>query len=260
MIRSLTAVLARDLRPSDVAAGVLIDGRTGELSAEILDHEVPVAAGTAVTVAETTIEIGVKQRPFRLLVGPSTGPGAVPRVPDEGLRWVPVVVVGEAGRDLVHAGARRAGHDPRIRVLADEEPGLAADMLGVVSSGADVIIVLGGGPRTIELARILGGRPVVAAPLPDPDSIRAMLEDCRVEVDVPVPALEEPERERTWELMRTLGLDRTHHLVEVDPRPAFAGLEIDPRTAALVDRSAAAAGVLAGRLAAANRRWRTAID
>jgi hypothetical protein len=47
-----------------------------------------------------------------------------------------------------------------------------------------------------------------------------------------------------------------HHLVEVDPRPAYDELGLDLGGAGLGQLAAAAAGVLAGRLAARNERWR----
>ena len=47
-----------------------------------------------------------------------------------------------------------------------------------------------------------------------------------------------------------------HHVVEVDPKPAFEELGLDPSQATFGALAAAAAGVLAGRLAVANRRWR----
>jgi hypothetical protein len=42
----------------------------------------------------------------------------------------------------------------------------------------------------------------------------------------------------------------------VDPRPAFDELGLDVHDARLDQLAAAAAGILAGRLAAANARWR----
>ena len=47
-----------------------------------------------------------------------------------------------------------------------------------------------------------------------------------------------------------------HHLIDVDPTPAFDALGKDPRAARPEDLAAGAAGVLASRLAVANRRWR----
>jgi hypothetical protein len=257
-------VLAAALHPSDTAARVVIDGAPDEVSVEILDRPAAADAGTTVIAVERTITSGVVGRRYRVLVGSTTGPAGVPSpVPRGGLRNVPVVlpVLGtDAGSDVVSAGARRAGRGARIQVMAAHEPGLAAALLRAVSDGAEVIVVTGGDRRTLELARILDGRPVPIAPLPDREAIGALLGRCRVEVEVPVPVLEGRERERTWQLLRSVGVDGTHHLVEVDPRPAFDELGLDPRTASLVERSAAAAGVLAGRLAAANRRWRSAVE
>ena len=77
---------------------------------------------------------------------------------------------------------------------------------------------------------------------------------------VPVPSLEDPERSLVAECLRPLELEATHHLLEVDPAPAFeqAGVALDG--APLDALAAAAAGVLAGRLAANNRRWRAQFE
>jgi hypothetical protein len=261
VIRSVAAVLAGAVRPTDAAAVVRVDGGAEELTAEILDRPAPADAEAAVILAEATIGVGVEDRQFRVLIGPTTGPDAVRTViPPGGLQLAPIVVVADAGRALAEAGARRAGRDPSIAMMTAGGPRLAAELLRAVSTGAEVVIVTGGDRRTIELAGILGGRPVPAASVDDHEAIRAMLRSCRVEADVPLPSLEGSERERAWELMRSSGLDRTHRVVEVDPRPAFDELGVDPRTAPLADRAAGAAGVLAGRLAAENRRWRATVD
>ena len=48
--------------------------------------------------------------------------------------------------------------------------------------------------------------------------------------------------------------------MEVDPGPAFAHAGLDIGRASLEALAAGAAGVLAGRLSAGNRRWRAQLD
>jgi hypothetical protein len=81
-----------------------------------------------------------------------------------------------------------------------------------------------------------------------------MLEPCWVDLDIAVPALDEPRRAAARRAVRSLGLVERHHIVEVDPRPGLEGES--PADATLQRLTAAATGVLAGRIAAANRRWR----
>jgi Protein of unknown function (DUF3866) len=69
-----------------------------------------------------------------------------------------------------------------------------------------------------------------------------------------------------WGALRDRKLEQTHHLVEVDGSPAVEELRVrgvDVRTMGRgIDDdpafflAAGAAGVLAGRMAAENRRWR----
>jgi hypothetical protein len=88
---------------------------------------------------------------------------------------------------------------------------------------------------------------------------------------VPVPALEDDtQRARIWDALRAARLEERHQLVEVDGRPALdelASRRIEPRSMGRgVDDdpacflAAGAAGVLAGRLAEGNRRWRAEGD
>jgi hypothetical protein len=79
---------------------------------------------------------------------------------------------------------------------------------------------------------------------------------CLVDVDVAVPQLAGTERAALRAAVAALHLDAVHHVLEVDPRPGF---DRDPQTKDGPDLDAlgaAAAGVLAGRLAAGSRPWR----
>ena len=85
----------------------------------------------------------------------------------------------------------------------------------------------------------------------------------------PVPALEDADRARLWDSLRADRIEERHHLVEVDGRPALVALRalaaapahpdagLSTRLDGVAALAAGAAGVLAGRMAAGGRRWRT---
>jgi hypothetical protein len=106
------------------------------------------------------------------------------------------------------------------------------------------------------VARVIGGRPLAALPLPSPAEIAAFLDGIQIDVTVAVPSGEDELRRRIRAIVAPLELESLHHFVEVDPRPAFDELGLDVHDARLDQLAAAAAGILAGRLAAANARWR----
>ena len=104
--------------------------------------------------------------------------------------------------------------------------------------------------------RALGGRPLPALPWSSRAAVTELFEGCLVDVDVALPRLAGTERAALRAAVAALHLDALHHVVEVDPRPGAdrdAQTDDDPD---LDELGAAAAGVLAGRLAAGNRRWR----
>ncbi len=161
--------------------------------------------------------------------------------------------------------------------------------------GADVIVVADGpgnlGTDTIwgvsglasgnvlNAAAALGGRPIAALRVSFADprerhrsvshhSLTILRDICLVEANVPVPSLADPdERRAVWDALRAAKIEDRHQLVEVDGRPALdelatRGLEVrsmgrDADDDPAFFLAAGAAGVLAGRLAAENRRWRT---
>jgi hypothetical protein len=132
--------------------------------------------------------------------------------------------------------------------------------------------------HALMAAATLGGRPIPALRVSFADqrerhrgvshhSLTILADVCRVDVNVPVPALaDEGQRDAVWEALRSRRLEEKHHLVEVDGRPALDELRarrLDVRTMGRgIDDdpafflAAGAAGVLAGRMAAENRRWR----
>jgi hypothetical protein len=98
-------------------------------------------------------------------------------------------------------------------------------------------------------------------------SLTILADVCKVAVHVPVPALErEEQRSAVWDALRSRKLEDVHQLIEVDGQPAVEELRergvyvrsmgrgIDDDPAFFL--AAGAAGVLAGRLAVENRRWR----
>jgi Protein of unknown function (DUF3866) len=163
--------------------------------------------------------------------------------------------------------------------------------LGVV--GADVVVVADGpgkvGTATkwgasdvdsgmaLNAAGILGGRPVAALRLSfadpsyrhhgvSPHSLTVLGEVALVPVHVAVPALEDEGRSDVWEALKAARLEVRHHLVEVTGQPAIdllreRGVAAESMGRSLDDDPAfflagGAAGVLAGRMAAGQARWR----
>jgi hypothetical protein len=203
----------------------------------------------------TTIEVGVTRHPVRIAIGPWSG-AADPSGP-LGLAAAPVIVLPDARwTELALAGALRAGRRPAWARVPAGAQNLGTDLLVAVGTGADVVVVDGGDGAALAMARVLGGRPLAALPLERPASIGEFLAGCPYDVHIPIPAADEPVRTEIRSAMDPWALESAHHLVEVDPMPAFAESGIDPASAPLDAHAAAAAGVLAGRLAATNRRWR----
>ena len=249
--------------------GVLVDTLGTDVVVEIdgarLVAEVPVALGAmsvggSLVVVQATVEVGIEGRELTLAIGPWPPDAPDPAGP-LGLAATPVIVLPDpVWSDLATAGALRAGRQPATLRLPRDAPALGLQMLAAVTEGADVVLVEGGAGPHLRVARALGGRPLAVLPLPDRDAVATMLRGCGLDVHVPVPSLEDPERSVVADCLRSLQLEATHHLVEVDPAPAFeqAGLVLDG--ASLHALTAAAAGVLAGRLAASNRRWRAQLE
>jgi hypothetical protein len=208
--------------------------------------------GSVVAVAE--IAMGASRRTFRTPLGPWEGAAFDPG----GLRGMPVVVLPDATwTELARRGALRAGGQPPVLLLPGDAPRLGIQFLVAYAEGVDVVIVDGAAGSAMTLARVLGGRPIPALPLPDAGAVEAFLAGCEVDLDVPVPALEGVPRADLRASIGPLHLEETHHLVEVDPRPAFDELRIPIADATPGALTAAAAGVLAGRVSIRSRRWRS---
>lgn len=211
------------------------------------------ADGSVEIVAEIAVGVGTRQ--VRVPLGSFEG-----EVDPGGLRNTPVVVLSDPGlEDTVRAGARRAGDASIARVELEDEEFPGAGLLRG-SSIAEVLVVVARGPVAADaliVARALGGRPLPVIALDDPASANAMLRHRDVDLDVAVPSVDEPMRALIREAVERLGLFIDHHVVEVDPRPALAErVGVGADAPSVHELTAAATGVLAGRLAAANRRWR----
>jgi hypothetical protein len=132
----------------------------------------------------------------------------------------------------------------------------------------------------MDAAAILDGRPVAALRMSFADprprhrgvshhSLTALSRVVRTPVHVAVPSLPEGgQRDRIWEALRRAGLEARHQLVEAPGEPAMdllrdRGVEVrsmgrTPSEDPAFFLAAGAAGVLAGRMAAADRAWRAA--
>lgn len=215
--------------------------------------------GSVEVVAEITA--GTDTRTVRVPLGRSEieiDPG--------GLRNTPVVVLSEPTLEaMVRTGAERAGHASAARVEQESGAFLGAGLL-VSSLTAEVLLVVAEGSAAgtaLVVARALGGRPLPVITFDDPVRAQAMLRSCDVDLDIAVPSVDEPVRGTIRDIAGQLGLFSSHHVVEVDPRPGLTptmGVGVTALASAddpsLNELTAAATGVLAGRVAAGNRRWR----
>jgi hypothetical protein len=206
-----------------------------------------ISARSTFVVGARTIDVIVPLGRWPADAGDPAGPS--------GLSSVPAVVISRSDlATITEAGVRRASRGlPTQRFSPD--PTLGLTLLAAVEGGVEALLGKGG-EAELRLLRALGGRPIAALPLEHPARLEELLGGLDVDVHVALPSVEGPLRARVRELVRPLALETTHHVVEVDPRPAFAELDASTDGADLDHLAAAAAGVLAGRLAAANRRWR----
>ena len=129
-----------------------------------------------------------------MAIGPWPPDGPDPAGP-LGLASTPVIVLPDpVWSDLATAGALRAGRQSACARLPGDAPALGLRMLVAVTEGADIVLVEGGAGPHLRVARALGGRPLAVLPLPDRDAVETMLQGCGLDVHVPVPSLEDPER------------------------------------------------------------------
>ena len=199
-----------------------------------------------------------------------------PAAREESLLQTPVVLaLDPEAVPLVRAGASRAGGDPAAIVAAD--PDLATLLAAVHGVAAEYVVAACSSPAAAatvaRVATLRRGRPLpvlgIANGTIDAAS-RSLLADPSLEgLNVAVPALEDADRAQLWDSLRAERIEERHHLVEVDGRPALVALHalaaapehpdagLSTRLDGVAALAAGAAGVLAGRMAAGGRRWRT---
>ena len=160
-----------------------------------------------------------------------------------------------------------------VIVVADGPGNLGTDTTWGVSA-------LGSG-NALNAAATIGGRPIPALRVSFADprerhrglshhSLTILRDVCKVESNVPVPTLvDDEQREAVWGALRAAKLEERHQLVDVEGRPALDELHARGVVARSMGRTeeddpafflaAGAAGVLAGRMAAGDRRWRDGV-
>jgi hypothetical protein len=183
---------------------------------------------------------------------------------------LPVVAVDDPSLVMpIRAGARRAsGGAP----LLETDRGSADAFSEARATGAQIIVAVLESPAIVEALNLvegLGGRglPVLGVverngiPRLEGSSEALLTRDGLVALNVAVPVVDALHLRTTlWDDLRRARIEERHHLVEVDGRPAIAELGWEPAEAVWRARAAGAAGVLAGRMAAANRRWQARED
>jgi hypothetical protein len=247
----MIAYIRGRLEGSPEARTVAVRTEAGRIEARAYAPPGGLEQGDEVVAASATIAVGIVDRDETALLGPWPADRPDPGGP-LGLASTPVVLLPEASTaDVALAGVARAGRTPAVARLEGPIPALGLALLAATAAGDEVIVLTEAEGRHVDLVRILGGRAVVALAAAD-QTVRAWLAETELGADVPVPATDE----RLSSAFASLGLEATHQLIQVDPMPAFDEAEVRRRDRAVPVLTAAAAGVLAGRIAAANRRWR----
>ena len=236
----------------------------------------PIAAGAKraapdVTIAYVMTDGAALAGPFSRLVGELREAGLL-----DGWITCGQAFGGELEAVTVWTGllAARELLEADVIVVADGPGNLGTETTWGVSA-------LGSG-HALMAARTLGGRSIPALRVSFADdrerhrgvshhSLTILADVCKVDVNVPVPVLaDEDQREAVWGALRERKLEEVHHLVEVDGAPAVEelrarGVEVRTMGRGIDDDpafflAAGAAGVLAGRMAAEDRRWRRSAD
>ena len=236
--------------------GVWVQTPRDRIHARALVPIEPVEAGEDVLVAVASVHIGVRALEFAVALG-GWPPGSDPSDP-AGLASTPVVLLSDGrAAPIAIAGIERAGRDPTVVRLDGSAPALGLALLRARAAGAEVVVVSSADGRHLDLVRVLGGRAVLALPSADPDVVRSWLGAAELDADIPIPV---GARETVRQGIGPLDLEDVHQLVEVDPSPALDAAGRTAQGASIAELAAGSAGVLAGRIAAGNRRWRAALE
>jgi len=250
----MIAYIRGRLEGSADAGEVVIGTDAGRVVSRIYASAGPLAPGDEVVAATATVPVGVVDHERTALLGPWSSSRADPSGP-LGLASTPVLLLpGPSLETVATSAADHAGRAPTIARLDAAAPGLGLELLVAAASGAEIVVLTQATGRHLDLVRILGGRAVVALAFPDAAAATRWLGDADLDADIPVPTNED----RWMSEVPALGLESTHHLVQVDPAPAIDRTPPGDDTASV--QAVAAAGVLAGRIAAGNRRWRADLE
>src|SRR3954453_23777696 len=239
------------------ADDVLITTAAGDaISARLFAPSGRAGRGDAVGAPPPPTTIGVAAHARTAFLGPWPADGPEPSGP-LGLAATPVVLLPEASvAPIARAGIERAGRGASVASFDGPTEALGLELLSATSSGTEVVIVDRAVARHVDPVRIPGGRAVVALPGPGPNEAKAWLAEADLDAELPIPTVDNA----AWAAIAALGLEATHQLRHRDPAPAFdeAGMRIAGAIPTAL--TAGAAGVLAGRIAARNRRWRAALE
>ena len=191
-----------------------------------------------------------------------------PTDPSHHLRMMPLLALADSTLvEVVRAGASRAGGGPPVIIVSEADE---ATLVAAREAGGEIVVAVCDGDaavRSLNTARRMGGRAVPVLGLIGDDggprvlgtTLDLLADEALRDANVPVPALDDDRRRSVWDQLRAAHLEERHHLVEVDGAPALAelaALGLDPPRDRWAALAAGAAGVLAGRMAAGNRRWR----
>lgn len=250
----MIAYIRGRLDGSAKAADVPVRTDEGRIMARTFSPLGDLASDGTVVAASATIAVGVVDREATALLGPWPAEGPDPGGP-LGLASTSVILLSDPSTiGVALAGVARAGGDPAVTRLEASAPGLGLALLAAVNAGAEMVVLTAAEGRHVDLVRILGGRAVVALPASDAATIVAWFGDAGFGADIPLPTTDA----QASADIAGLGLEAVHQLVQVDPSPALDEARVEPTGFSVL--AAAAAGVLAGRFAAGDRRWRAQIE
>jgi hypothetical protein len=175
---------------------------------------------------------------------------------DPDLHGTPVVLLEDPGlASIVVSAAARAVPGGVVREVDDAVDRALLD----AAASADVVLVVS--PTPILAAAMIGeigGRalPVLAVGpdgAPSASALAFLADPGLSDLFVAIPVVADGDRAQLWGPLRDTRAEERHQLVEVDARAAVAG-------SGSRELAAAAAGILAARLAAARRRWLADLD